>query len=338
MAITRSFQNAFEVTDYTEELNLIPNQWGLVNEMGLFRSEGITQHSITIEKIDGSLALIKDQPRGARNNVNKDDTRSLLSFAMPHFPDDDYVSPNDIQGKRAYGSADAAETEAAVIARKLARIRQNHAATLEAARCFALTNGGIYAPNQTVVGDYYTSFGVTRKTVSFALGTGTTEVVNKVEEVIAHIQDNILSGEVVTGVMALCSPEFFAALITHPQVKEAYKYYTSTQEPLRNRVGGSGLYRAFDFGGIMFREYRGVYAGERLIPQNEAYFVPMGTNDTFITYFGPANKFSLVNTIGEEAYVFAYRDQKDEAIELQSESNFINLIRRPQAVVRGTIA
>jgi len=55
----------------------------------------------------------------------------------------------------------------------------------------------------------------------------------------------------------------------------------------------------------------------------------------FITYFSPANKFSHVNTLGEEAYAFTYRDPKDEQIEIQTEHNAIHLIRRPQAIVRG---
>lgn len=337
MAQIRSFEKPFEMVDYTEELMLIPNQWGLVNELGIFRNESIAQHSITIEKTEGTLGLISDQPRGARNNVNKDDTRSLLSFAVPHFPLDDGISPNDIQGKRAYGQPDAAETEAAVIARKLARIRQNHAVTMEAARCFALTNGAIYAPNGTVVGNYYTSFGVTRKDVNFALNVGTTDVLAKGEEVVAHIQDNILSGEAVSSVTALCSPEFFSALIAQAGVKEAYKYYSSTQEPLRARLG-SGLYRRFIHGGVEYIEYRGSYNGQRLIPAGEAYFMPMGTSDMFISYFSPANKFSHVNTLGEEAYAFVYRDLKDEQIEIQTEHNAIHLVRRPQAIVRGTAA
>jgi hypothetical protein len=337
MAQVRSFEKPFELVDYTEELMLIPNQWGLVNELGIFRNESISQHSITIEKTDGTLGLITDQPRGARNNVNKDDTRQLLSFAVPHFPLDDAIKPEDIQGKRAYGQPDAAETEAAVIARKLARIRQNHAVTMEAARCFAITNGAIYAPNGSVVGNYYTSFGVTRKDVAFALNVGTTDVIAKGEEVIAHIQDNILSGESVSSVTALCSEQFFSALIAQAGVKEAYKYYTSTQEPLRARLG-SGLYRRFVHGGIEYIEYRGSYNGQRLIPAGEAYFMPMGTSDMFISYFSPANKFSHVNTLGEQAYAFTYRDPKDEQIEIQTEHNAIHLIRRPQAIVRATAA
>lgn len=334
MAIVRDFQKPFSMTDYTEELMLIPNTWGLVNELNIFRSESVSQHSITIEKVDGTLGVITDQVRGSRNLANRDDTRQLLSFAIPHFPLDDYIGPEDIQGKRAYGNADAAETEAAVMARKLQRIRQNHAVTLEAARCFAITNGAIYAPNGTVVGNYYTSFGVTRKEVDFVLGTTTTDVLAKGEEVVAHIQDNILTGEVVSNVVALCSTEFFSKLISQAGVKEAYKYYSSTQEPLRARLG-SGLHRRFVHGGVEYIEYRGVYNNVRLIPAGEAYFMPAGTADMFITYYSPANKLSFVNTLGEEAYVFQYRDPMDEKILLQSEHNAIHLIRRPQAIVRG---
>jgi hypothetical protein len=330
---TRSFEKPFELVDYTEELLLVPNTWGLVNELGIFRNEGVAQHSITVESSQGTLGLVTDKVRGERSNVNKDDTRALRSFAIPHFPLDDAIKPEDVQGKRAYGSPDQSETEAAVIARKLERIRRSHAATLEAARCFAITTGAIYAPNGTVAGNYYTDFGVTRKEVDFVLGTTSTDVLGKSEEAIAHIQDNILSGENVSNVTVLCSPGFFGKLIKQAGVKEAYKYYSSTQEPLRQRLG-SGLYRRFTHGGVEYIEYRGSYNGAVLIPAGDAYAMPLGTSDMFISYFSPANKFDFVNTIGEEAYAFTFRDPKGSQIEIQTESNFLNLVRRPQALVR----
>lgn len=332
---TRSFEKPFELVDYTEELLLVPNKWGLINELGLFGEEGVAQHSVTVESSEGTLGLVTDKVRGERNNVGKSDTRALRSFPIPHFPMDDAVKPEDVQGKRAYGSADQAETEAAVIARKLERIRMNHSVTLEAARAFAITNGAIYAPNGTVSGNFYTDFGITRKSIDFVLGTSTTDLNAKSEEGIAHIQDTIQSGEVVSNIIVLCSPAFFGKLINHATVKEAYKYYTSTQEPLRNRLG-SGVYRRFVHGGVEYIEYRGSYNGTALIPAGEAYMLPQGTSDMFRTYFSPANKFQFVNTIGEQAYVFTYRAPTDSEILIQSESNFLNLIRRPQAVVQLT--
>lgn len=333
MAITRSFSNAFEIQDFTAELLLVPNQWGLINELGIFREESVSQHSITVESRNGTLGLITDQVRGARNLVNKDDTRTLRSFAIPHFPLDDAIKPGDVVGKRAYGSPDAAETEAAVIARKLERIRMNHAVTMEAARAYAITNGAIYAPSGTVVGNYYTDFGVTRKEIDFALGTTTSDVLGKSEEGLDHIQTNIQSGEVVSNVVVLCSPTFFAKLISHATIKEAFKYYSSTQEPLRQRLG-SGLYRRFVYGGVEYIEYKGSYNGQALIPAGDAYMLPQGTSDVFLSYFSPSNKFASIGTLGEQAYVYTYKSPNDSEITIESESNHLHLVRRPQSVVR----
>lgn len=333
MTTARSFTNGFQLTDLTNSILLIPNTWGLINELGIFSNESISQHTVTVESTTGTLGLITDRVRGDRNNVSRDDPRVLRSLPVPFFPLDDSVKPQDIQGIRAYGTSETAETEANVIARKLERIRRNHAVTLEYARAQAITQGTIYAPNGTVSGNYYTEFGVTRKEIDWTLGTATANLIGKIEEGIAHIQDNILSGEVISNIIVLASPEFFSKLIDHASVKEAYKYYSSTQEPLRQRLG-SGIYRSFQTGGVTVLEYRGSYNGQRLIPAGEAYMLPQGTTDLFKTFFSPANRFSHLNSLGEEVYVWTFRDQYDAEITIQSESSFLNLIRKPQCVVK----
>lgn len=331
--ITRSFEKAFEVIDYTEELLLIPNTYGLINELGIFENQSVAQNAIAVESHEGTLGIITDQPRGARNLVNKDETRILRSFALSHHPLDDQITPQDLVAKRAYGSPDAAETEAAVMARKLNRIRRAHAITLETARAYTITTGQQWAPNGTVSANFYTDFGITRKNVDFLFGTSTTDMVAKTEEVIAHIQDNVMTGDVVNEIIVLCSSGFFSELVGHATVKEAFKYYSSTQEPLRSRLG-TGLYRRFSYAGVTFIEYRGSYNGAALIPANEAYALPTGVSDMFISYFGPANRIDMANTLGEESYFFTYRDPRGQSIEIQSETNFLQLLRRPAGVVR----
>lgn len=338
MAIKRSYTSAFEVTDLTEELVSIPNTYGLINELGIFRSEPVSQHTITVESNGTTLSLIKDQARGSRNNVGKDDGREIRAFPIPHFPVDDYLSPQDLQGRRAYGS-DAAETEEAAKARKMISLRKRHAITVEFARAHAVTTGTIYAPNGTVAGNYYTDFGVQRKEIAFDLTNAATDVLAKQREVIDHIQENLESGEVPTGFIALCSPEFFDAYVQQAGVKEAYKFYQSTQEPLRNGLR-DGRYAKFTHGDVTLYRYIGSYkdangVSQRIIPANEAYYLPVGTEDTFISYFSPANKLDLVNTLGEEVYLFEYRDPKGTKVELESEHNALHLVRRPQAVVRA---
>lgn len=338
MSIVRSYVNGFEITDWTEELVSVPLQWGTINSLGLFENVPVAEHTVTFEEITKDGALIVDRVRGERAQVGKDYARKIRSWPVPHFPYDDYISPQDLQGKRAYGS-DSAETLPAVRVRKMERIRQNHAWTLEFARAKLLTTGDVYAPSGTVVLNYFTEFGVTQKTVDFVLGTSTTEILAKQEEVIAHIQDNVGNGGIMTGIIGLCSPEFFAKLIAHPTVKAAYQYYTSTQEPLRQRAapGGSvtAMHREFVYGGIRYIELRDTYATQRLIPTGECHFVPTGT-DSYKTYFSPANKFGLVNTMGEQAYMFEYASPKGDQISIESEANFLNAMTRPQVTVKAT--
>lgn len=334
--IVRSFgaNGQFQVQDWTEEVNVIPNQWGTIGRMGLFNEEPVAEHVVVFEEIIKDGAVIVDRVRGDRAQVGKDATRKLHTFAVPHFPYDDAISPQDLQGQRAYGKPDQAETLAAVRTRKLERIRQNHAWTLEVARAQAITAGTVYAPNGTVSQNWNTEFGVTRKNVDFVLGTSTTNIIAKIEEGIAHIADNAF-GESFTGTVVLCSPGFFSRLIAHAEVKAAYTYYASTQEPLRQRLGDSvGGQRRFVFGGTEFVEMRDAYNGTSLITANEAFMVPTGTQNVFKTYFSPANRFGLVNTLGEQVYVFETEDGKGTKIEIETESNFVNALLRPAMVVR----
>lgn len=333
--ITRSFgsNGQFELTDWTQEINIVPNQWGTIGQLGIFQEESIAEHTVTFEEITKDGALIVDRVRGDRAQQGKDATRKLHTFAVPHFPYDDYISPQDLQGKRAYGMANEAETLAAVRVRKMERIRQNHAWTLEVARAQAITLSTVYAPSGTVSQNWDTEFSITRHTVDFLFGTTTTEVNEKIEDGIAWLQDHAF-GVSMTGTVVLCSPEWFANLIKHASIKTAYQYYSSTQEPARQRLGGNmALHREFQHGGTRFIEMRDTLGGTRLIPTNKAYMVPTGTTDVFRTYFSPAQRFGLVNTLGEQVYMFETADPKGTKIEIETESNFVNMNARPALVV-----
>src|SRR5205814_10645896 len=122
-------------------------------------------------------------------------------------------------------------------------MRQNHAWTLEFARAQAITQGTAYSPSGTVSYDWYSTFtGNARPAaVDFVLGTAATEVLAKIETVIAAMQDSYGSVSY-NGIVALCSSQFFSKLISHPTVKSAYQFYVATagQDPLRGRMAAGG--------------------------------------------------------------------------------------------------
>lgn len=339
--IIRSFGNGFELSDWTEELTIIPNQWGTLNELGIFQEEAVAEHVVTFEKVTKDGALIVDRVRGDRSNVNKDYAREIHTFAVPHFPLSDYISPSDIQGKRAYGNPGEAESIAAVRTRKMERIAQDHAWTLEAARAQALTLGTAYAPNGTVTQNWFTEFGKTQTAINFAFSSSTTDVLGTIETVIAAIQDN--GGMIsLSGIVVLCSPQWFAPLISHATTKTAFQYYTSTQSPLRDRLANTGaalnslaMHREFQYGGVRFIEMRDAYNGVPLIPVNTAVAVPTGT-PFFKTYFSPANRFFLTNTLGERQYMFETPSTDGTEIKIDTESNHISALLRPELVIALT--
>jgi hypothetical protein len=336
--LTRSFGNNFSVDDWTEEVNIIPNQWGTIGSLGLFEEIPVAEHVVVFEKTERDGAVIVDRPRGERAQVGADDTRTIHTFSIPHFPYDDAISPSDIQGRRAYGSQDSAETLTAVRLRKMDRIRQNHAWTLEKARAQLLTAGTVYAPNGTVSQNWFAEFGVTQTEIDFDLDTNTTDVIAKSEEVVAAIQDNAGNGGMLTGIVALCGTTFFSRLINHANIKAVYQAYASASQDIYrdNRVGTTvaGMHREFTYQGIRYIEMRDAYNGTRLITATDCVFVPTGT-DAFKTYFSPAHKFDFVNTLGEQVYMFEYQSQRGDKIEIETESNFVNACMRPAVIVRG---
>lgn len=340
-AAVRSYaNNNYEYTDLTQPLMIVPNIWGLGQQLGIFTKDTTNQETITLEEITSGFGLVGDVHRGSRHQVSIDTNRRMHAFALPHFTLDDAITPRDVQGKRAFG-VDMLETVAAVRARKLETIRRSWSATTEKSIWHTITTGTAYAPNQTVVYDWYTQFGQVRKVVDFELNTSTTDLIAKTEEVFAHVQDNAHDGSIRGDIYAIASPEFFSKLIAHPTMKALWLAYQQSPQLLRNRLTASGYddrYREFTIGNITYIEYRGVGPdGVRYIPAGDAYFIPSDTGDAFTTYFGPADHFDFVNTEGQELYAFEYGDNRGQMIEIQTESNFIHVLRRPQLIVRGTV-
>lgn len=340
--ITRSFANGFLVQDFTEELAMIPDIRTPLSDLNIFKSQPISTTSVVFEQSFGTLGLISDVYRGAQVYANQDETRKLHTYAVPYFKVVDHLTAADIQDKRAYGSPDQAETQAAALERKMIRMKRSAIMTSEYAKFQAITQGKIYSPSGAVPHtSFYNDFGLTQFTVGFGLSDPATDVTAKIESAIAHVQDNLLSGEAYNGVVCLCSPEFFSALISHPKIVAAYQYYTSTQEPNRARLGGDNtLYREFFHAGCLFREIRaGVQSGStnlRFISANEAYFIPLGTSDTFVSYWAPSNKLALANTLGEEMYLFQYPNTNGEQLQLELEFSQVHLVRRPDGIVKAT--
>lgn len=343
MAIVRSYGNVFEIIDRSPEINSIPNTYGIIGALGIFGDvQGLTTRTLSWEDITHNTAIMQDAPYGGRSIYGKDSARKCYQAPIPHYPLDFKISPEDVQGKTAYGTNDQAETVAAVVARKLETAKRSHDLFLEVSRAKLIEDGSVYAPNGTISHNFYTDLGVTRKEIDFVLGTSTTDVIGKIEETIAYLIDNSFVGGLgSTGVVTICGSGFFTKLINHPKVQAAYTYYASTQEPLRNRLGSTlpmGT-RVFEHAGMKFVEYRGLKPdGTAYIGTNEARVVPTGMFDVFQNYAAPALKMDTVNTIAMPSYAFQYTDPRGNGMEIETECNIVSVVKKPQLIIRAYTA
>ena len=219
----------YTLAEMTSAINILPNIYTRLGEMGLFRFEGVTQRSVIIEQAEGVLNLLPTVPLGGPATVANRDTRSMRSFTVPWIPHDDVITPQDIQGVRGFGVADAADPLATVMERKITRMRSKHAQTREYMEINAL-RGVVKDGAGSELYDYFDEFGLAQQSVDFVLGTAGTNIQAKCREVLRDIETE-LKGETMNGVLALVSPGFFDKLISHSKVEEAYKYFSSTGRP-----------------------------------------------------------------------------------------------------------
>lgn len=323
----------YGLAEMTQAINLLPNVYTRLGQMGLFRFEGVTQRSIVIEQAEGVLNLLPTVPLGGPPTVASRDTRSMRSFTLPWIPHDDTITPQDVQGVRGFGVADAADPLATVMERKLTRMRMKHAQTREYMEVNAL-RGVVKDGAGVTLYSYFTEFGLTQIAVDLLLGTASTNVQAKLREVLRAIETE-LKGETMTGVLALVSPGLFDRLIGHAKVEEAYRYYSSTgAQPLREDTR-----RRFPFAGVVFEEYNATVTlstgtTETLIPAGEGLAFPQGTMDPFVTYGAPANLIETVNTLGLPIYARQLARHDGSAIDVKTEASILPVNKRPRLAVR----
>jgi hypothetical protein len=325
----------FAMASLTAAINLVPNRYGRIEQLGLFPAKPVRTRQIIVEEYAGRLNLLPTRPPGSPGTVGERGNRKLRSFVIPHIPHDDVVLPEEVQGIRAFGSETEMEAIAGVMARHLETMRNKHAITLEHLRMGAL-KGQILDADGSTIYDLYTEFGLTPQAANFDLANTNSDIKGHCYDVLAAIEDGLL-GEFMTGVHVLCSPEFFRALTTHKEVKTAYANWQQGAILINDVRSG------FTFGGVTFEEYRGQASDvsgtvRKFIAPGEAHAFPLGTVDTFGTYFAPADFNETVNTLGQPLYAKQEPRKFDRGTDLHTQANPLPMCHRPGVLVKLTSA
>ena len=323
--------DAFSAIALTAAINILENRYGKLGQMNLFPNRPVRLRNIAIEEKNGILSLLPTATVGTPGTVGKHGKRKMRSFMIPHIPHDDVVLPEEVQGIRAFGSEGELAALSEVLAQHLQLMRDKHAITLEHLRMGAL-KGEILDADGSVIYNLFNEFGITPKTFDFELDNPDTDVKQKCIDLKRHMEDN-LRGEFMTGVHVLVSAEFFDAFTSHVKVEKAYERWQQGDFLRTDKRTG------FTFVGVTFEEYRGQATDpdgnvRRFIKEGEAHAFPLGTSQTFTTYFAPADFNETVNTLGRPLYAKQDSRKFERGTDLHTQSNPLPMCHRPGVLVK----
>lgn len=318
--------DAFSVTSLTDAILKAPYKPARIGQLGWFASRGVATKTIMVEEKDGRLSLIQTSPRGGVAPTMGNEKRTARSFSIPHLIKESTVLADEIQDVRTFGSENQTDSVQAIVNERLTDLRAEHEVTLEHMRAGAI-QGTILDADGTTIYDLFDEFDVVQQAATFDL---TDDIITQVVAA-KRLSEDELGGESVTTYRALCGDTFFDGFREADDVKNTYLYQQGMT--LRQDLRGG-----FEFGGVIWENYRGSTGGTAFIADDEAYLVPEGTG-IFKTYFAPADFVEAANTIGLPIYAKQATDQEFQRwVKIHTQSNPLTLCLRPRAVIKLTLA
>ncbi|MBF0260451.1 MAG: major capsid protein [Magnetococcales bacterium] len=337
--------NPFSLVEMVQAINLIPSAYGRINGLSIFRDQGVTTTTVGFEELKGVLRLLRFQERGARGAEHQYDKRKIRTFSIPHIPLPASLLAEKFQNVRGFGLDAGPDPFTKAVMDLLALLRNNHAITLEWLRMGAL-KGVILDADSSITHDLFDEFQIgdsdptdfeeskvgKRLQLNFELDSDATDVRAKCMMVKRHIEQN-LQGDTMSDVRVLVSAAFYDALTAHAKVKEAFSGWQAAQD----RLAGD-MRKGFTFGGITFEEYSAFATDPSgdIVPFIESGYghaFPVGTSQTFTTFYAPADYKETVNTPGLPLYAKMEEMRFGKGWDIETQSNPLPICSRPGVLV-----
>lgn len=328
----------YSVRNLSDAIIKIPNLYSFLADMGLFPEVGIRTTYVEIETKAGQLNLIPMSERGSPAPYKKKATRNLKVMKTLFQQLNDKLVPSDLQNLPAFGAPNFFESFDALMIERFMEIQRYYRQTHEYMRWGAL-RGNVYdADGSTVLYNCYTEMGESQSSFDFKFGTTTSNgPLQAVKDGRRHMETNLL-GEPMAQTLWMCSAEFWDKLTQHPFMLKFYENQLGRPNPYVDDLP------VFQVGNDLFVEHNGIasYLAEdgtstthRFIPENEAIGIPLGTQQTFRSYFAPGEMMSTINMPGQAIYVSTKELDHGAGIEIHTESAPLFVVQKPRLVVRG---
>lgn len=316
-------QDSFQLTTLTAAINKSVYVPGQIGASGLFQERGIVSITALIEELNAARERAQVRPRGAPALAVNRDKRKVRDVRVPHIPQQGAINADEIRTLRAFGQEAMMAGIQELTNQQLTKMRQQSDYAVESHRLTAIKGSFIDANGDTINAN--TFFGTSApSTVSLALSTSTTKLRTLCHDIIGTIED-ALGGAAYSEIHAWLDPTTWREFVDHASVKETYLGYVGAAERAGQVMG------SFVFGEIRWHRYRG--AGTDTIGTKAGYAFPVGVDQMFLTRFAPSTWLDSVGSVGLPYYARAKESANGDAIELDSQSNPLNICTRPNAIV-----
>ena len=330
--------DAFGVVSLTTAINKMPYKPSRLGESGIFTQKGISTTTVVIEEQQGKLSLVQTAARGSMPRVQSTRTRKTKAFPVLWLPENDTIMADEVQNVRAFGTEDQVAGVAQVLNDKMQRLRQNLEATIEWHRMGAILGITKDADGTTTLFDWFNEFSLTQYVMPMDFSSSTLQIQDKCLSIIQLMEDT-LGAQTYTRIRAFCGNAFFKNLVSHTDIKDAFKAWQigsgfnqsqvfTLNSPQVKREG-------FEYGGIIWENYRGYIGSSPFMPTDECRFVLEGVPDLFQEYYAPAPFMETVNSVGKPVYAKQKVMDFDVGVEVHVNSSPLILCTRPQTIVKG---
>lgn len=334
----------FGVQQLSEAIINFPLRYGMLTNMGLFGESGINQTTVMVDILNrGQINIIPATPRGSPSPKQTGRTHDMRAFPTFRHALGDGIMADEFQNVRSFGSMDQLEVFENRLMEKMDDINWKHWQTTEYLRWAAL-RGDVVSPGGETLFNSYTLMGETQKTIEWDLTdntAGSDPILDATNELLDYAEDNSF-GEPITGYAVIASPGFHDALMKNTAFRDAFKYFIGAPNPNRE-----SLRNGFEYKDLLYIRHRGrasylnadgTRTTSKFVPDNEAIAIPLGTRQVFRTYYAPADYIETVNTMGQRLYAKTKPMDFNRGVEIDTQSQQLNIVLKPRLIVKCTIA
>ncbi|WP_429141127.1 major capsid protein [Aeromonas veronii] len=318
----------FTVKSLTAAINSLEQPRLRLAELGIFEERGIKSTTAEIEYQEGHVILVPSGERGKTGPSVGRKKRKAFPVKAVHLALNDAILADDLIGVRAFGT----ENDAVSFDGAVADIHELHKGSIEATieyHRWGALRGQILDEDGEIILDLFNLFGIKEADQIDELDFAETEETLDVQ--ILGCKEK--SEKYQKGVKArryhnMCSPELFKKLLANDSFRKAFERYNNGQvfrEDVRTGV---------EWMGCTWESVSDAVGETRFVPEGEALMIPIGNRGLCQTNFAPGDYIECVGTIGLPYYSCGSLLDKNKGIDIESQSNPINICTSLLAVRR----